>query len=241
MNAIYALVDPRTGFIRYVGKTSCPLNRRLAGHINDSLRRRFQVPRFRWIGRLLNAGLRPEIVELEQCEDWQDAEQFWISYLRFVGCDLLNATAGGDGTHGHRHKPETKERQRLAAINRCLSTSEREKTGAAVSAALQRPEANARLRAAIKDSHNTPEYRALASARWREVLSRPEVKAAQSAYRKGRKFSEAHRHAISQAAKGRKMSPAHRAKLVAFHTGRKRSAETRAKISAARLRHGAIA
>lgn len=92
--SIYGLVDPRTEQIRYVGKTVEKLRRRLKSHI---VARNLKYPVNRWVKKLFDAGLRPDIFEIETVDAcWQDAEQFWISYFRCVGADLLNLAPGGD-------------------------------------------------------------------------------------------------------------------------------------------------
>jgi hypothetical protein len=106
---IYALVDPRTGDVRYIGMTVRSLKARLRDHLRD-LRR--DDHRTRWIRSLCVAGIRPEIIELEivSVEDRCPAEQRWISSYRSRGARLVNATRGGAGTLGYRRTEEDKRR-----------------------------------------------------------------------------------------------------------------------------------
>lgn len=92
---IYALFDPRNNSIRYVGKTTNRCSERLRCHVWD--RRRSH--KRNWIQSLLAIGLLPrlEIIEAVPRERWREAERFWITYLRFLGCQLTNVAAGGDG------------------------------------------------------------------------------------------------------------------------------------------------
>ena len=91
---IYGLLDPRTNQVRYIGKTIEPLRRRLKSHI---VARACKYPVNRWVKKLYDAGLRPEIFEIEAIAgNWQEVEQFWIAYFKFLGADLLNLAPGGD-------------------------------------------------------------------------------------------------------------------------------------------------
>lgn len=107
---IYGLIDPRTNELRYVGKTLQKTNYRLRHHI----RRALATPALNlvsgWINDVMSSGRSPEIFIIEYVcgQSWQDAEQFWIAYWRFVGADLLNMTKGGGATDGHRHSAKTK-------------------------------------------------------------------------------------------------------------------------------------
>lgn len=51
----------------------------------------------------MKEGLQPEIVIVEEFDEsieLNEAEIFWIAYLRGIGCDLTNMTDGGGGTRG---------------------------------------------------------------------------------------------------------------------------------------------
>lgn len=116
---IYALVDPRTNKIRYVGKSTDPKVRR-KHHMLQS-----QSPVFHnkrkgaWVIELYEAHLKPVIQILEECtvENWKHRERFWIRKLRREGADLLNLSEGGNGTGfhiGRKQSEETKEKLREA-------------------------------------------------------------------------------------------------------------------------------
>lgn len=99
MVSIYALVDPRTDEIRYVGKSVDP-ERRCLAHLREakkSTRSRKQA----WIRSLLNVGLYYQVKILEDelpdglCEA---REQFWIKELAALGHRLTNETSGGEHT-----------------------------------------------------------------------------------------------------------------------------------------------
>lgn len=119
---IYALVDPRDGSVRYVGKTKS-VKHRLKNHKNENgcLRKN------RWIALLKSFGLVPEIIVLEEVFEsvWQDKEKWWIKHHKDLGCDLTNLTSGGEGLSGI--SDETKELMSKRAKDRMATTEIREK------------------------------------------------------------------------------------------------------------------
>ena len=90
---IYALIDPRTKCVRYVGKTKQPLLVRLRKHIND--KPKHNTHKHNWIQSLITINLKPEIVMLELCNEtnWVEREKYWIQYFD----NLTNLTTGGEG------------------------------------------------------------------------------------------------------------------------------------------------
>lgn len=100
MTKIYGLAHPKTGRIRYVGKTIISLKARLSNHEYKARSGRTCTPIGIWIRRLQQAGLRPKIVLLQVVRGrWQNAERRWISKLKTSGARLLNAHPGGNGAH----------------------------------------------------------------------------------------------------------------------------------------------
>ena len=120
---IYALVDPSTKEIRYIGKTTQP-KERLQNQCND----KSVTWRTNWIQSVLKRGERPELVILETLSDdsdWQTVEKEWIARGRKAGWRLTNCTDGGDGVvnltgpskdrllrtwRGRKHTEETKRK-----------------------------------------------------------------------------------------------------------------------------------
>lgn len=90
---IYALRDPRTGAIRYIGKAN-DAQARLRTHIRDARRR--NTPVYAWVRKLAGIGLVPVVEVLEKTENWQEAECRLIAVSRARGDDLLNVAPGGD-------------------------------------------------------------------------------------------------------------------------------------------------
>lgn len=106
--SIYGLIDPRSKECRYVGKAKDAVKRGYLHVCESQLRRK--TYKNHWVKSLLREGHRPEMIILEETTpaNWKEAEIFWISYLRFLGARLTNATSGGDGVHDP--SPETREK-----------------------------------------------------------------------------------------------------------------------------------
>lgn len=95
---IYALMDPRTEEIRYIGKTSQTLRHRRMKHLTDA-RRRKGTYLLHWLRQLQNEGLEPDMLLLGTCAEsrWREVERAWIAYGRAQGWPLTNSTEGGEG------------------------------------------------------------------------------------------------------------------------------------------------
>lgn len=99
---IYALIDPRTNEIRYIGQTIKGLERPRS-HWKSKRQVQFQDPCHSWIRNVLADGLVPEIDVIEEFEDaseLDEAETFWIQYFRYIGCRLTNLAPGGKSKRG---------------------------------------------------------------------------------------------------------------------------------------------
>jgi hypothetical protein len=95
---IYALGDPDTCAIRYIGKSIRP-EQRLQNHMNDVS----NCHRSHWLQELKAQGKLPLMVIIECIYGdmpWQPEEKFWIAHGRSMGWPLTNNTDGGDGVHG---------------------------------------------------------------------------------------------------------------------------------------------
>lgn len=111
---IYALLDPRTEAVRYVG-WSFDSKRRLKGHLRD----KSKTHKACWIRSLLALGLEPKMTILETgTGNWASQERWWIAKSRFYGADLTNATDGGDGVSGMIWSDEAKQRASIAHIGK---------------------------------------------------------------------------------------------------------------------------
>lgn len=229
---IYGLVDPRDGQLRYVGKTKNSLRSRLLAHISDVRRGRTYIPRHKWLCDLLLAGESPEIVELDKVtsDEWQEAEQFWIGYLRFVGLSLLNGTIGGDGAVGHKMSEEVKKKLSDGAIRRYQNPNERRRTGAAVKRGQDTDSYRAHMRE--RAAKCTPESLAKLHEGTRRCCRSEEGRKAIADRMRGKVVSEATRKILSEQRLGVKLPIETRLKMAAARVGRKHSEETKAKMRA---------
>lgn len=118
---IYALIDPITKHIRYVGKTN-NIYRRYYQHIYD----KSKSHKASWI-KSLN-GLYPEIMILDIVyENWEFWEEYWISQTKSWGFDLTNLTLGGIGHKGFKKSLETRKILSIKSKNRIFSEETRKK------------------------------------------------------------------------------------------------------------------
>lgn len=123
---IYALECPITGEIKYIGRTVHSLNTRLSQHINDS--KRYKNKCANWIKFLLKKDLKPKIILIEIARgNGFEEEIFYISYFKFLGCNLKNHSGGGEsGSFGYHHTEEAKEKIRKANLGKTISNYARE-------------------------------------------------------------------------------------------------------------------
>lgn len=143
---IYALIDPFTFKVRYIGKT-IKLKQRYQNQLNESS----NTHRCNWIKGLLSSGKKPiQVVlqELEDCEDWQKAEMNWIRIAKKYKWNLVNSTDGGDGVTnlskeskekmlktwtGRKHKPETLVKLSKASKGRIKTQEQKDNMSAIMS------------------------------------------------------------------------------------------------------------
>lgn len=96
---IYAIIDPRTDAIRYIGKAA-NFGRRRRDHRNELRRGVHYNPYLQnWYNKLVRAGHLPMYRVLQEClPGMVDAcEQEWIAKGRAKGWRLCNLTDGGEG------------------------------------------------------------------------------------------------------------------------------------------------
>lgn len=94
---IYALSDPRSNQIRYIGKANNPEDRYI-NHFNSA--RDKNTHKRNWINSVRKDGFRPELLIIDEVpkSDWQYWEKFYISLFKTWGFNLVNYTNGGDGS-----------------------------------------------------------------------------------------------------------------------------------------------
>jgi group I intron endonuclease len=115
---IYGLADPRTGQLRYVGKSTYGL-KRARSHAYPGYLKRDHSHTGNWIRSLKAQGMRPEAILLEVYEnrdDLPEAEIWNIAYWKSLGAGLYNHTLGGEGCVGRKMSPETKRKLREANL-----------------------------------------------------------------------------------------------------------------------------
>lgn len=90
---IYALRDPRTEEVRYIGKSNNP-RKRLSQHLRGDKINRHKDS---WIRELRREHLSPELVILEETtpERWEQRERYWIKKGLEMGWPLTNISEGG--------------------------------------------------------------------------------------------------------------------------------------------------
>jgi hypothetical protein len=98
---IYALIDPRTNQVRYVGKTINPQTRKYQ-HVSERLI--FNHYKSRWILTLHKLGLRPIFKILEICplSNFEDRETYYISLYKSKA--LTNSDDSGQGNKNRRRE-----------------------------------------------------------------------------------------------------------------------------------------
>jgi group I intron endonuclease len=120
---IYGLIDPRINELRYIGKSNEP-ERRLWDHLHTN----DKTHKTNWFGNLKQDGFKPELVVLEEIYEhlWQDAEIWWIAYMKALGANLTNHGAGGEGVDA---TPEIRKKMSDSAIKRVKSEPPRQPWG----------------------------------------------------------------------------------------------------------------
>lgn len=114
--AIYALADPDTLQIRYVGQTKGPLIQRLRKHISKA-KREARTHAQRWLNSLMD---RPAMVLLDEVplDEIDQTERVWIAAFRKDGFDLTNIADGGAGGGPFRGRKATPEhRAKISAAH----------------------------------------------------------------------------------------------------------------------------
>lgn len=103
---IYDIRKPKC--IRYVGQTSCKLQKRIWEH-NHQAKIGNTNPVYNWIRKCSVDNIRFEIIK--ENAKWDEDEIMYIKKIRDGGHDLLNLTNGGEGTFGYKQSISQKSKK----------------------------------------------------------------------------------------------------------------------------------
>ncbi len=189
---VYALKDPRSGEVRYVGVTFRGRQRRLTEHLSKA-KLGGATHRDCWLRSLSANSIEPTYETLESGlgDSWQEAERRQITSHRLTS-NLVNHTDGGEGTPGY--VPTAELRQAWSNVRRGRKYPEGRRSG--MLGRKHTAEAKEKIRRA-------------GTGRRHEATARLKVSAA----RKGKPLSIDHRHKLSAAKKGGSLSAEHRSKI----------------------------
>ena len=121
---IYALCDPATDEVRYIGKTVQSLRHRLMQHRRAA--KKGSLPVNRWLLKHEGVNFSGPYIKLIELVppggDWASRECAWIEH--FAG-RLLNLTKGGEGLAGHtfteQHRAKISAALKTGSIKSCLA------------------------------------------------------------------------------------------------------------------------
>lgn len=111
MGFIYGILNEETNELRYIGKTK-DVEKRFKEHLSlakSTKRKKSAI--HKWIMYLFNKNINVNYVVIDEVENNQelnDLEIFYIDYYKFLGCRLLNLTGGGEGGLGCKYTEEQK-------------------------------------------------------------------------------------------------------------------------------------
>lgn len=108
---IYALIDPRNDQIKYIGQTSCGLQRIRQHYYNKDTEGK-NSKKCHWVNKLKKLGLVFKVLYLEYTqglENLNKLETFYIQKFKTSGCELLNHYEGGDSFHRESPSDELKQ------------------------------------------------------------------------------------------------------------------------------------
>jgi hypothetical protein len=128
---IYYLQDPRSGEIRYIGKTTeKDFQKRYNSHLFEGRNPKYITHKSRWIRGVILANLIPIMGELDRLpytKDWEWLESYWIAQFKAWGFNLVNMTDGGEGNKGQLFSKEAlvKRNDKLRGLKRTPEQCER--------------------------------------------------------------------------------------------------------------------
>ena len=203
---IYALCDPDTAMVRYVGKSDNP-EKRLRGHFYE----KSKTHKTNWINTLKKQNKKPVLKIIEEVDRsaWEASEIKWIAYYRNLSGNLTNTTDGGDylvhtpeicrkiseSKMGHIVTEETRKKISLAKKNpsieyrkklsealkgRKLSSETRKKMSQAFKGRVYSKETRSKMPVAQYGKTHSYETREKLSRATKAYMSLPEIRKKQS-------------------------------------------------------------
>lgn len=204
MTTIYALLDPETNAVRYVGLTRYPRNRfrQYANAHGHTLHMN------NWLSSLRSRQLTPKFFLLEEAQEAiaGEREAFWISECRQSGCVLLNFTTGGE----QAYKVSDEVRAKLSVIATGKRRPMSDKHKAAISRALKgrkcphSVDLARRMSAAQRGTKLTDEHKRKVSEGIKRAWT-PELRARVSLSKKGKSphsWNDGQRQKLSELVQG---------------------------------------
>ena len=147
---VYALIDPRSGELRYIGKTCRDVAARVSSHMS-SARNGSPYHSAYWLRQLIKAGMVPDTMILAHAPhaDVANLERRYIALLRDVGAKLTNMADGGEGSpginKGRKHTLEARRNMSNAQTGRKHTAATRRKIGLANSGRIHSCEARQKM------------------------------------------------------------------------------------------------
>lgn len=192
---IYALCEPGTRTVRYIGLTY-DVNMRLQQHVTDTIKQRTYTGR--WLAGIVKGGQAPGLIILSEVshEEGTTEETRFIRNARMLGMKLTNATDGGEGVINPSAETRQKESQSkklmyaqhpelrekfIQRMKRCWRDPEFRAKRKKTLLANQTPESRQNFRDAMKAKNSRPEVRAKISAAVKARWADPEYRARRAA------------------------------------------------------------
>ena len=224
---VYALIDPTTKKIRYIGQSTRGLARPKEHWKPCKLRNAQPCHAVHWLKKLVHAGNVPTVYVLETCasqEELNAAEIHWIAFGRTNNWPLTNQTDGGLGQVGRIASDVTRKVVGSRYRGKKLTKKHRKALSTTLKGRIFSEETRKKISVAKTGKKFPPR-----SEEYRLKMSK---------VKKGAKFTQAHKDAIGRSKKGKKVSIETREKIRKALKGRRgfhHTLQTREKMSLSKL------